>query len=230
MRSRQAHRSLSREPSIASNLSDFLISPLSAHLRFPFLHEDSVCSNSSDFAVSECSELSMDVSVKEEVNNTFRFLEEIEQDLDDLKTSVLQMDEEVALFNTKPNPYSLKMTFSDYSLSSSKEHSLANGPHETDGVTVQPSKESVGPGPFFGVGWEEDEHQEMETEAVPAAAPQAIGPGAGVRNSDTDAELSLEWDSPEHGWTATATQVRFPLKFLSVLRRMMKCVTERICY
>ncbi|XP_047739860.1 uncharacterized protein LOC108678441 isoform X3 [Hyalella azteca] len=208
MRSRQVRRSLSRDPSVCSNMSD-LMSPNSSHFRLPFKREDSVCSNLSDFTVSECSELSMDVSVKEEVNNTFRCLEEIEQDLDELKTSVLQMDEEVALFATKPNPYSLKMTFSDYSLSSKEDNDSL--PHLHDESSCLDVQQVV----LVGAASASSDARVRELPGLPAPVnddkvPAVLtlsggktvnGISATRQLSDTEAEASLEWDSPRHGWS-----------------------------
>ena len=201
------------------------MSPGSAHMRFPFRRDDSVCSNLSDFAVSECSELSMDVSVKEEVNNTFRFLEEIEHDLDELKTSVLEMDEEVAMFNTKPDPYSHKITYSDYSLSSIKDENDSSSCAQNISKSSNDSGSNLplaAPAVRFGVGWEEDESPE-------AGAPLPdVANSSGPRASDTDADCSLEWDSPQHGWTSTQPalpqgqiQVR---KTCFILYMHLKCI------
>lgn len=204
MRVRQVRRSLSREPSICSNLSDILMSPCSSQRRFPFRRDDSVCSNLSDFTMSECSELSMDVSVKEEVNNTFRCLEEIEQDLDEMKSSLLQMDEEVAMFVTKPDPYSLKMTFSDYSLSSKEENDSLPYLHDESHPSSVSEALAVVATALTGVQLKEALHAASSTgsDELPAV-PE--GQDTGTRASDTDAESSLEWDSPQHGWSALLT-------------------------
>lgn len=187
MKTRQIRRSLSREASVASNLSDLLMSPCSSHVRLPFKREDSVCSNLSDFTVSECSELSMDNSVKEEVNNTFKYLEEIEQDLDDLKNSVLQMDEEVAVFVTKPDPYSLKMTYSDYSISS-----------RDDPDSLPPILES----PPLSPGQQNIARAVLDRSNKSSLELKLSTADVGHVSEDTEAEDSLEWDSPRHGWSS----------------------------
>ncbi|KAF2368710.1 FAM105 [Trinorchestia longiramus] len=206
MRSRQARRSLSREPSVCSNLSDVLMSPNSSQCRLPFMREDSVCSNLSDFTVSECSELSMDMSVKEEVNNTFRHLQEIEQDLDDLKTSVLQMDEEVAQFVTKPDPYSLKMTFSDYSLSSREDNDSLPHLHDEsssldDQKQLSAAEESSGRTSRNGLQILASPGSDNNRLAVPGSL--VVSKKLALHVSDTEAEASLEWDSPRHGWSSS---------------------------
>ena len=199
MRYRQTMRSRSREPSICSNLSESQLNSPSSFRKFPFKRDDSVCSNLSDLAMSECSELSMDISVKEEVNNTFRCLEEIEHNLDELKSSVLQMDEEVHSFVAKPDPYSLKMTFSDYSLSSKDDPDSLSVISESrdSGRRRRPSGSSVR---------RAESRRRLDTISTSGEEESAEALREGdkrvIRASDTEADVSLEWDSPRHGWAS----------------------------
>lgn len=109
LKKRGSQRSLSGDNSVSSRLSDFL------------KRDDSVCSNLSEFANSECSEFSLDLSIKDEsiANQTITSLADIEDELNTLKSSVLEIDEEFLKFASKPNPYLLKTTFSDHSIESS---------------------------------------------------------------------------------------------------------------
>ena len=207
MRYRQTMRSRSREPSICSNLSESQLNSPSSFRKFPFKRDDSVCSNLSDLAMSECSELSMDISVKEEVNNTFRCLEEIEHNLDELKSSVLQMDEEVHSFVAKPDPYSLKMTFSDYSLSSKDDPDSLSVISESreSGRRRRPSGSSVRRAESRRrLDTISTSGEEESAEALREGDKRVIRASdtEGLRASDTEADVSLEWDSPRHGWAS----------------------------
>lgn len=93
--------------------------------------DDSICSNLSDFAFSECSEISLELSIKDEsiADQTITSLADIEDELNTLKSSVIEMDEEFLRFASKPNPYLLRTTYTDYSLDSGEsrpESSLDN--------------------------------------------------------------------------------------------------------
>ena len=191
-RMRQRNRgSISRDNSIASNMSDLLLSP-SGTRRLTFKREDSICSNISDFAPSECSEMSLDVSLKEDFGHkTFTCLDDIEHELDDLKSSMIEMDEEVTKFNSKPNPYMLKTTFSDYSITSGDSRPGS----ALDILNTHRSRANMKGllGPKVG--------NSSESEVVEGAAVNPSQPSSQVV-SGSEAEGSFEWDSPQHGWSS----------------------------
>ena len=114
-RLRQKSRSsLSRDNSVTSRLSDYL------------KRDDSICSNLSEYCASECSEFSLELSCREEsLSNAINCFADIEDELNTLKSSVNEIDEEFVRFISKPNPYLLKTTFSDYSLDSDSRPSSA---------------------------------------------------------------------------------------------------------
>ncbi|XP_047500123.1 uncharacterized protein LOC125046403 isoform X5 [Penaeus chinensis] len=191
MRHRGCHGSISRDNSIASNMSDFVTSPQGSK-RFTFKREDSVCSNLSDFAPSECSEMSLDVSVRDDLAcKTFTYLDDIEHELDDLKSSMLEMDEEVTKFASKPNPYTFKTTYSDYSITSGDSRPSS----ALDLVNAHRSRAS-----FRGVlGQKGTGSSDSEAlEGGPAESTHSQGHVV----SGSEAEGSFEWDSPQHGWSS----------------------------
>ncbi|KAB7503965.1 Ubiquitin thioesterase otulin [Armadillidium nasatum] len=117
LRKRSSFRSLSRDNSVSSRMSDFL------------RRDDSICSNLSDFAFSECSEISLDIKDESIADQTITSLADIEDELNTLKSSVIEMDEEFLRFASRPNPYLLRTTYTDYSLDSGEsrpESSLDN--------------------------------------------------------------------------------------------------------
>lgn len=190
----RARGSLSRDTSIASNLSELVGLPHGS--RRYFKREDSVCSNLSgvsDLAPSECSEMSLDVSVQEDLaNGTFTCFNNIEHELDDLKSSMLEMDEEVTKFVAKPDPYSFKTTFSDYSLgsgesrpSSAMEVLSAYRSRANLRLGLQPARANMS----------------SDSELVEGGAAD-VSLGSNQFVSGSEAEGSLEWDSPQHGWTS----------------------------
>ena len=194
MRHRAARGSLSRDASIASNLSELVAVPLGTK-RF-FKREDSVCSNLSgvsDLAPSECSEMSLDVSVQDDLaNQTFSCFNNIEHELDDLKSSMLEMDEEVTKFVAKPDPYSFKTTYSDYSLgsgesrpSSAMEILSVHRSRANLRLGLQPARPNTS----------------SDSEVVEGGAADA-SLGSNHFVSGSEAEGSFEWDSPQHGWTS----------------------------
>ncbi|XP_042216421.1 uncharacterized protein LOC121862318 isoform X3 [Homarus americanus] len=188
----RGHRgSVSRDNSIASNLSELVTSPLGSK-RFPFKREDSVCSNLSDFAPSECSEMSLDVSVREDLAcKTFTCLDDIEQEIDDLKSSMLEMDEEVTKFSSRPNPYTFKTTFSDHSVTSGDSR-----PNSAMGI-VNAHRSRAN---FKGLITAKT-NGSSDSEAVEASGGEPSQPTShGV--SGSEAEGSYEWDSPQHGWSS----------------------------
>lgn len=195
MRHRAARSSMSRDTSIASNLSELVTSPL-GNKRF-FRREDSVCSNLSgvsDLAPSECSEMSLDVSVQEDLaNRTFTCFSNIEHELDDLKSSMIEMDEEVTKFVARPDPYSFKTTFTDNSVcsgesrpSSAMEILSAHRSRANLKLGLQAARPNVS----------------SDSEVVEAGVADASS-GSNQLISGSEAEGSLEWDSPQHGWTST---------------------------
>ncbi|XP_066982086.1 uncharacterized protein [Macrobrachium rosenbergii] len=191
-RMRQRHRgSISRDNSIASNMSDVLLSPGGSR-RFAFKREDSVCSNISDFAPSECSEMSLDVSLKEDFGcKTFSCLNDIEHELDDLKSSMLEMDEEVTKFTSKPNPYMLKTTFSDYSVTSGDSRPGS----ALDIINNHRSRATMKGLIGTKVG------TSSESEVIEGAVVNPSQSSSQVV-SGSEAEGSFEWDSPQHGWSS----------------------------
>ncbi|XP_069997788.1 uncharacterized protein [Penaeus vannamei] len=191
MRHRGCHGSISRDNSIASNMSDFVTSPQGSK-RFTFKREDSVCSNLSDFAPSECSEMSLDVSVRDDLAcKTFTYLDDIEHELDDLKSSMLEMDEEVTKFASKPNPYTFKTTYSDYSITSGDSRPNS----ALDLVNAHRSRASFR-GVFGQKGTGSSDSEALE--GGPADSTHTQGHVV----SGSEAEGSFEWDSPQHGWTS----------------------------
>nr|XP_045610164.1 uncharacterized protein LOC123765545 isoform X4 [Procambarus clarkii] len=190
IRNRAQRGSITCDNSITSNLSELVTSPTGSRQN-PFKREDSVCSNLSDFAPSECSEMSLDVSVRDDLAyNTFTKFDNIEQGLDDVKGSMLEMDEKVNKFTSKPNPYTFKTTFSDYSITSGD--SRPNSAMEI--VNAHRSRAS-----FKGL-INAKPNTSSESEALEAFGADASQlPGHGI--SGSDAEGSFEWDSPQHGWS-----------------------------
>lgn len=195
MRHRAARGSVSRDASIASNLSELVTSPL-GNKRF-FRREDSVCSNLSgvsDLAPSECSEMSLDVSVQEDLaNGTFTCFNNIEHELDDLMSSMIEMDEEVTKFVARPDPYSFKTTFTDNSVcsgesrpSSAMEILSAYRSRANLKLGLQAAKPNAS----------------SDSEVVEAGVADASS-SSNQLISGSEAEGSLEWDSPQHGWTST---------------------------
>lgn len=183
--------SISRDTSIASNMSEVLLSPGCAR-RLPFKREDSVCSNMSDFAPSECSEMSLDVSLKEDFGcKTFSCLDDIEHELDDLKSSMIEMDEEVTKFTSKPNPYLLKTTFSDYSMTSGDSRPGS----ALEILNTHRSRASL-KGFVSTKGG-----VSSESEVVEGVAANTSQTSSHVV-SGSEAEGSFEWDSPQHGWSS----------------------------
>lgn len=190
MRHRGHRGSGSQDNSLASNLSEQVTSPQGSK-RFLFKREDSVCSNLSDFAPSECSEMSLDVSVQEDLAlRTFSCLDNIEHELDDLKSSVLEMDEEVTKFNSKPNPYTFRTTFSDNSITSGD--SRPNSAMEI--VNARRSRAS-----FKGLLTAKP-NTSSESEAVEGGGADVLHPPS-HGFSGSEAEGSFEWDSPQRGWS-----------------------------
>ncbi|XP_042862987.1 uncharacterized protein LOC122247622 isoform X6 [Penaeus japonicus] len=191
MRHRGCRGSISRDNSIASNMSDFVTSPQGSK-RFTFKREDSVCSNLSDFAPSECSEMSLDVSVRDDLAcKTFTYLDDIEHELDDLKSSMLEMDEEVTKFSSKPNPYTFKTTFSDYSITSGDSRPSS----ALDLVNAHRSRAS-----FRGILGQRGAVS-SDSEAI-EGGPADASHTQGHVVSGSEAEGSFEWDSPQHGWSS----------------------------
>ncbi|XP_069945000.1 uncharacterized protein [Cherax quadricarinatus] len=188
----RGHRgSISRDNSIASSLSELVTSPVGSK-RFSFKREDSVCSNLSDFALSECSEMSLEVSVREDLAcKTFTCLDDIEHELDDLKSSMLEMDEEVTKFTSRPNPYTFKTTFSDCSITSGDSRPNS----AMDLVNAHRSRAS-----FKGLIASKP-NTSSESDAVEACGAETTQPlNHGI--SGSEAEGSFEWDSPQHGWSS----------------------------
>ncbi|KAK7068053.1 hypothetical protein SK128_023208 [Halocaridina rubra] len=171
-------------------MSDVLLSP-SGSRRFPFKREDSVCSNISDFALSECSEMSLDVSLREDFGcKTFSCLDDIEHEIDELKSSVLEMDEEVSKFTSKPNPYLLKTTYSDYSITSGDSRPGS----ALEILNAYRSRASL-------KGLINTKGMSFESEVGEGSVPNASHmPSRAV--SGSEAEGSFEWDSPQHGWSS----------------------------
>ena len=196
MRHRGSNRtSISRDASVCSNLSELNLSW--GGRKYPFHRDDSVCSNLSDLAPSECSELSLDISLKDEVisHQTITYLADIEHELDDLKHTMLEMDEEVTKFTSLPNPYTLKTTFSDNSITSGE--SRPNSALEM--VKSRKSRTSLR---------RIIASRSMSSESEPIDAHVAREEETGKNSnsschiSGSEAEMSMEWDSPQHGWTA----------------------------
>ncbi|KAK8395400.1 hypothetical protein O3P69_006209 [Scylla paramamosain] len=194
MRHRAARGSISRDASITSSLSELISMPQGS--RRLFKREDSVCSNLSgvsDLAPSECSEMSLDVSVQEDLaSRTFTCFNNIEHELDDLKSSMLEMDEEVTKFVARPDPYSFKTTFSDYSMgsgesrpSSAMEILSAHRSRANLRLNLHPARPNTS----------------SDSEVVEGGAADA-SLGSNHLVSGSEAEGSLEWDSPQHGWTS----------------------------
>ncbi|KAG0711907.1 hypothetical protein GWK47_019582 [Chionoecetes opilio] len=207
MRHRAVRSSLSRDASIASNLSE-LVALQQGSKRF-FKREDSVCSNLSgvsDLAPSECSEMSLDMSVQEDLAcSTFTCFNNIEHELDDLMSSMQEMDEEVTKFVAKPDPYSFKTTFSDYSLgsgesrpSSAMEILSAHRSRANLRLGLQPARPNTS----------------SDSEVVEGrAAGASLGSNQFI--SGSEAEGSFEWDSPQHGWTSARAPALSKLPELS---------------
>lgn len=195
MRYRAARGSMSRDTSIASNLSELVTSPL-GNRRF-FRREDSVCSNISgvsDLAPSECSEMSLDMSVQEDLaSRTFTCFNDIEHELDDLKSSMKEMDEEVTKFATRPDPYSFKTTFSDYSIGSGESRPSS----AMEILSAHRSRASLRLGLQAA-----RPNMSSDSEVLEAGAGDA-STGSNQFVSGSEAEGSLEWDSPQHGWSTT---------------------------
>ena len=184
---------MSRDASVCSNLSD-MNSPL-GFKKFPFNREDSICSNLSDFTPSECSELSLDVSLKDEIisHQTITHLADIEQELDDLKHTMLEMDEEVTKFTSLPNPYTLKTTFSDNSITSGE--SRPNSALEI--LKTRKSRAN-----FRSIIASRSLSCESDVPDIsPEDADNSKNNNSGIPISGSEAEISLEWDSPQHGWS-----------------------------
>ncbi|XP_071512736.1 uncharacterized protein [Panulirus ornatus] len=210
MRHRGHRGSVSQDNSLASNLPELVTSPQGSK-RFLFKREDSVCSNLSDLAPSECSEMSLDVSVQEDLAlKTFSCLDNIEHELDDLKSSVLEMDEEVTKFNSKPNPYTFRTTFSDYSITSGD--SRPNSAMEI--VNARRSRASfkglLAPKPNTSSESECVEGCGADISHLPLHGVSGSEPPLhGVSGSEpllhgvlgSEPEGSYEWDSPKHGWS-----------------------------
>ncbi|XP_045120344.1 uncharacterized protein LOC123509836 isoform X8 [Portunus trituberculatus] len=206
IRHRAARGSISRDASITSNLSEMVSMPHGS--RRLFKREDSVCSNLSgvsDLAPSECSEMSLDVSVQEDLASlTFTCFNNIEHELDDLKSSMLEMDEEVTKFVARPDPYSFKTTFSDYSMgsgesrpSSAMEILSAHRSRANLRLNLQPARPNTS----------------SDSEVVEGGTADA-SLGSNHLVSGSEAEGSLEWDSPQHGWTSAKAPVLSKLQEL----------------
>lgn len=187
LRQRAAQRplSLSRDNSVASNLSEMLTSPMGTR-RFPFKREDSVCSNVSgvsDVAPSECcSEASLDVSVKDDLAaTTLTCLDNIELELDDLKTDMFEMDQEVTKFTSRPDPYTFKTTYSDVSVGS--------------GESRPPSAMEVCSSPRSKLSSQALLRAQMASDAENADSDP-------WQQQVSEASGSMEWDSPQHGWSS----------------------------
>lgn len=195
MRHRAARGSMSRDASIASNLSELVTSPL-GNKRF-FRREDSVCSNLSgvsDLAPSECSEMSLDVSVQEDLaNGTFTCFNNIEHELDDLMSSMIEMDEEVTKFVARPDPYSFKTTFTDNSVCSGESRPSS----AMEILSVYRSRANLKLGLQAA-----KPNASSDSEVVEAGVADASS-SSNQLISGSEAEGSLEWDSPQHGWTST---------------------------
>ncbi|XP_076045085.1 uncharacterized protein LOC143027610 isoform X2 [Oratosquilla oratoria] len=193
IKQRGSRGSFCKENSVASNLSD-LISPCGLK-PYPFLRDDSICSNLSDLA-SEGSEMSLDISLRDDLaGQTFTYLADIENELDDLRTNMLEMDEEFYKFRSQPDPYSFKTTFSDYSLGSSD--SRPNSAFEIPNVHKERASNN-GLNSSTKVQTSDSEPHEMQ-----AANHQYLGTNQHI--SSSEAEGSFEWDSPQHGWSSMKT-------------------------
>ncbi|CAL4079103.1 unnamed protein product, partial [Meganyctiphanes norvegica] len=187
MRTRGQRAALSRDNSIASNISD-LLSPNGNSKRFTFSRSNSICSNLSDFAPSECgSEMSIDVSMHEDLAfQTFTYFDDIENELDDLKTSIGEMDQEVFCFAQRPNPYSFKTTFSDGATSGDSRPNSAleiitAHRNRSSAKTFTPTKNGI-----------------LQDGDMPEGEMSETGG-------------SFEWDSPQHGWSSFHNQELYQL-------------------
>ncbi|KAK3865264.1 hypothetical protein Pcinc_029115, partial [Petrolisthes cinctipes] len=211
LRQRAAQRpmSLSRDNSVASNLSEMVTSPLGSR-RYPFKREDSVCSNVSgvsDLAPSECcSEASLDVSVKDDLAvSTLTCLDNIEHELDDLKTDMIEMDQEVTKFTSRPDPYTFKTTYSDVSVGS--------------GESRPPSAMEVYSSPRSKLSSQALLRAQMTSDAENADSDSC-------QQQVSEASGSMEWDSPQHGWSSSSRPRPLSLPTTLPSHTASRCITQ----
>lgn len=155
--------------------------------RFKLMRDDSICSNLSMCSnLSGCSEFSIDPAVKEDANKTCQKMDELEEDIENIRRSVDEIDDEFALYNKNLNPNVFKMTFPSFDMSSNENSSslsMSGNSRVANPLRTHHRKTAA------------DTDKEVE-DVSSRRSSFYVGHLSDTSAGDTDADFSLEWDSP----------------------------------